>query len=77
MPAFVRRGRDVQVEIGRRKLKVAHRSGSAAEWTTLVDGQLTWDVNKEECVWTLDPANKINVKSKFWILLFKLPYFYV
>ena len=60
VPSYVRRGREVQVDVGRRSLKVKHLT-DAGQWVTIVDGKLTWDVNKEECVWTLDPASKINV----------------
>ena len=60
MPAYIKKGRDVKVDIGRRSLKVAHKD-SNGQWQQLVDGALTWDVVKDECMWTLNPGENVHV----------------
>ena len=61
MPAFIKKGKDVQVDISRKHLAVRHRAPEGGAWVTLVDGPLTWDVHKEESMWTLEPGRKILV----------------
>ena len=62
VPAFIRKGKDVQVTINRKHLQVRHRAQTGADWVTLVDDALTWDVKKEESMWTLEPGCKVSVR---------------
>ncbi len=60
VPGHIKKGRDVQVTIARRHL-VAKYKTSNGEWETAVDEDLTWEINKEESMWTLDPGKYIHV----------------
>ena len=56
------KGRDVRVEIRRKHLTMSYHDVTG-EWVTVVDGDLTWDVNKEECMWTLVPREHVHVSQ--------------
>ena len=50
VPAYVRKARQVQVVIEKKKLRVLHQS-DCGKWLTLVQGPLTWEINREESMW--------------------------
>ena len=58
----MRKGKDVQVTIGRKHLCVKHRE-SVGSLTVLVDGDLCWDVQKDECIWSLEPGKCVLVSQ--------------
>ncbi|KAK2192271.1 hypothetical protein NP493_35g02031 [Ridgeia piscesae] len=60
VPKHIAKGRDVRVDIQRKHLTMTYRDVSG-EWVTAVDGDLIWDINKEECVWTLVPREHVHV----------------
>ncbi len=60
IPAHVKKGRDVQVTIERKRLKAKHRT-ETGEWTQVLDNELCWDINKEESMWSLVPGEHIHV----------------
>jgi len=62
VPKHIAKGRDVRVDIQRKHLTMTYRDVSG-EWVTAVDGDLIWDINKEECVWTLVPREHVHVSD--------------
>ncbi|XP_071105880.1 nudC domain-containing protein 3-like [Haliotis cracherodii] len=60
VPPYIKKGKQVEVTIEKRHLRVCYRDDKNVS-QTVVDGNLTWDVNKEECMWSLVPAEHVHV----------------
>ena len=60
MPPHIQRGTDVAVEIARKRVRVACRDADG-KLVDVVNGELTWDVHKEESLWSLVPGEHIHV----------------
>ncbi|WAQ96656.1 NUDC3-like protein [Mya arenaria] len=60
VPSYIKKGRDVKVDIAKKHLKVSHKDDQG-QWKVLVDGSLTWEVHKDECIWTLNPGANVQV----------------
>lgn len=62
VPSYIRKGRDVKVDVAKKHIKVSHKDDKG-QWNVVVDGDLTWEVNKEDSMWTLNPGEKIHVNK--------------
>lgn len=62
VPPYIKKGKQVEVTIEKRHLRVCYRDDKNVS-QTVVDGNLTWDVNKEECMWSLVPAEHVHVSQ--------------
>jgi len=60
VPSHIQRGADVAVEIARKHLSVAYKD-TDGKLVNVVNGELMWDVHKEESMWSLVPAEHIHV----------------
>ena len=54
------KGKDVRVDINRKHLKVSFVTASSG-MTVVIDDDLTWEVNKENSLWTIVPGEHIHV----------------
>nr|CAD7461322.1 unnamed protein product [Timema tahoe] len=59
VPCNIKKGKNVRVDVKASNLSVAVLD--SGQWSTLLAGELSWKVNKEESVWTLVPGNEINI----------------
>ncbi|KDR10273.1 NudC domain-containing protein 3 [Zootermopsis nevadensis] len=71
VPAYITKARDVHVNITATYLSVAIRGDEPQEWKTLVDGELCWQTNKADSMWSLEPGKHIQVhfektKERWW-----------
>ena len=60
MPPNIKKGRQVKADIKSKHIQVSILE-SDGKWNVLVDNALTWDVNKEESMWTLVPGEFVHV----------------
>ena len=60
--AHIKKGRDCRVTIDKKHVKVEYKDTSGG-WTVAVNGDLTWDVHKDESVWSLVPGDHIHVSD--------------
>ena len=60
MPSYIKKGRDVKVDVTKKHIKVAHKD-EQGQFYTVVDGDLCWEVNKEDSMWTLNPGENVHV----------------
>ncbi|KAL4240886.1 protein localization to pericentriolar material [Mactra antiquata] len=60
VPDYIRKGRDAKVDIGKKHLKVSYKDDTG-QWKMIIDGDLTWEVQKDECMWTLNPGDNIHI----------------
>lgn len=60
VPRHVQRGADVRVEIARRHLRVAYKDADGM-LVDVISGELTWDVHKDESMWSLVPGEHVHV----------------
>lgn len=60
VPSYIRKGKDVKVDVAKKHIKVSHKD-EAGQWKVVIDEDLTWEVNKEDSMWTLNPAENIHV----------------
>ncbi|CAH1795000.1 unnamed protein product, partial [Owenia fusiformis] len=70
VPATIKKGRDVKVEIKRKSLKFELKTATGTP-EMIIDGALTWDVNVEESMWTLEPGKHVHinlekVQDRWW-----------
>lgn len=70
VPPNIQRGADVVVEIARKRVRVAYRDADG-KLVDVVNGELTWDVHKEESMWSLVPGEHIHinlekVQERWW-----------
>ena len=72
IPKYVAKSCNVRVEIKRKHLMVSYRNTDDV-WCPLVDDDLTWDINKEESLWTMVPHKHIHVTFTIIILCCILP----
>jgi hypothetical protein len=68
IPKYIRKGKDIQVVIEKKHIQVSHKdeTGSTVE---LMEGELCWEINKEESMWNLVPGEHIlvgTVEIIFW-----------
>lgn len=77
IPEYILKGRDVKVDIGKKHLKVSHKTNSGT-WSEIIDDDLPWEVNKEESMWTLVPKEHVHVsfRSEIHVSIFLLPGFF-
>ncbi|ESO07290.1 hypothetical protein HELRODRAFT_170619 [Helobdella robusta] len=74
VPAHIKKGRDVKVDIGRKHMKVSYvdqQLPKSSQLVALVDGELSWDVHKDEAFWSLVPGEHIHislekVRDRWW-----------
>ncbi|KAL3873504.1 hypothetical protein ACJMK2_036613 [Sinanodonta woodiana] len=59
VPSYIKKGKDVQVDLSKKHLKVSHKDQSG-QWVQIVNGELTWDVHHTECIWSLVPGEHIH-----------------
>ena len=50
------------MDIQKKHLKVVHKDKDGG-WTTVVDDDLTWEVHKDECIWSLIPGEHVHVSD--------------
>ena len=62
MPVYVKKGKEVKVDIQKKRLKVQYRDQTGA-WLPVVDEALSWDINKEESMWSLVPGEHVHVST--------------
>ena len=62
VPAFIRKGKDVKVDIAKKHTKVQYKD-ETGEWMVVIDSDLTWDVRRDECMWTLTPGKNVLVSQ--------------
>ncbi|KAL3877295.1 hypothetical protein ACJMK2_035025 [Sinanodonta woodiana] len=60
VPSYIKKGKDVQVDLGKKHLKVSHKDQSG-QWVEIVNGELTWDVHHTECIWSMVPGEHIHI----------------
>ena len=48
----MKRAKQCRVNIGKKHLKV-EVAGTSGAWETVIDGDLCWEINREESMWTL------------------------
>ncbi|XP_045213540.1 nudC domain-containing protein 3-like isoform X2 [Mercenaria mercenaria] len=60
VPSYIRKGRDVKVDISKKHVKVAHKDESG-QYKVVIDGDLTWEVHKDESMWTLNPGENVHI----------------
>ncbi|XP_060553201.1 nudC domain-containing protein 3-like [Ruditapes philippinarum] len=60
VPSYIRKGRDVKVDISKKHVKVAHKDENG-QFKVVIDGDLTWEVQKDESMWTLNPGENVHV----------------
>jgi len=60
VPSYIKKGRDVKVDVTKKHIKVAHKD-EQGQFNTVVDGDLCWEVNKEDSMWTLNPGENVHV----------------
>lgn len=70
VPPHIQRGADVVVEITRKCVRVAYKDADG-KLVDVVDGELTWDVHKEESLWSLVPGEHVHinlekVQERWW-----------
>lgn len=68
VPSYIRKGRDVKVDMSKKHVKVSHKD-ETGQFKVVVDGGLTWEVQTEESMWTLNPGENVHV-SFFLVHLF-------
>lgn len=74
VPKSVAKGKDVQVEIGKKRLCVRYRDPDG-EWREGVNGELSWEVRADESMWTLTPGQYVLVnlekkEERWWEAVF-------
>ncbi|KAK7113456.1 nudC domain-containing protein 3-like [Littorina saxatilis] len=60
VPKTVLKGKDVQVDISKKRLSVRYRNASGG-WEEVLNGDLTWEVRADECMWTLSPGQHVHI----------------
>ncbi|XP_060063446.1 nudC domain-containing protein 3-like [Ylistrum balloti] len=60
VPKYLTKGKDVKVVIERKRLKVSHKQDTG-QWLDIVDDDLSWEVMKEESMWSLVPGDHVHV----------------
>ncbi|XP_062615931.1 nudC domain-containing protein 3-like [Saccostrea cucullata] len=60
IPNYIVKGKDVKVEIEKKHVKVSHKTDSGT-WVEVVNGDLPWEINKEESMWTLVPKEHVHI----------------
>ena len=60
VPPHVQRGADVTVDITRKHLRVSYKDADGKP-VDVIDGELTWDVHKDESMWSLVPREHVHV----------------
>lgn len=58
IPSYIRKGKDIKVCIEKKHIKVSHKD-EAGQMVELMNGELCWEINKEESIWNLVPAEHI------------------
>ena len=62
MPKHITKAKDVRVSILKKHLTARCR-GDGGEMEVIVDEDLTWDVHKDESMWSLVPGEHIHVST--------------
>ncbi|XP_013393896.1 nudC domain-containing protein 3-like [Lingula anatina] len=70
VPNFILKGRDVKVDIQKKHLHVAFRDPDGM-MVDVINEDLTWDINKQESIWTLVPGQHVHinlekVQERWW-----------
>lgn len=70
VPPHIQRGADVAVDIARKRVRVAYKDADG-KLVDVVNGELTWDVHKDESLWSLVPGEHIHinlekVQERWW-----------
>ncbi|VDI63046.1 Hypothetical predicted protein [Mytilus galloprovincialis] len=58
IPNYIKKGKDIKVCIEKKHIKVSHKDESG-QMVELMNGELCWEINKEESIWNLVPAEHI------------------
>jgi len=69
VPSHIQRGADVAVDIARKHVRVAYRDHDG-KMVDVVNGELTWEVHKEESLWSLVPGEHVHVSLICALLYF-------
>jgi len=69
VPSHIRKGKQVNVNISRKHLKAVILDGD--ETDTCIDEDLSWEVHKDDCFWSLVPGEHIHinldkVQERWW-----------
>jgi len=62
VPSHVHRGSAVTVEIARKHLRVAYKDADG-NLVDIINGELMWEVHKDESMWSLVPGDHVHVSS--------------
>ena len=62
VPSDIRRSADVSVEISRKHLRVSIKSSASGQFVDVVNGELSWEIKKEESMWSLVPGDHVLVR---------------
>ncbi|CAG5134483.1 unnamed protein product [Candidula unifasciata] len=60
VPKSVVKGKQVKVDIQKKHIRVSALTDDGS-WSNLVDGDLSWEVNTEESMWTLIPGEFVHI----------------
>lgn len=60
VPSHIQRGADVRVEIARKHLQVSYKDADG-KLVDVISSDLTWDVHKDESMWSLVPGEHVHV----------------
>ncbi|XP_063443965.1 nudC domain-containing protein 3-like [Mytilus trossulus] len=58
IPNYIKKGKDIKVCIEKKHIKVSHKDESG-QMVELMNGELCWEINKEESIWNLVPTEHI------------------
>ncbi|CAG2211147.1 unnamed protein product [Mytilus edulis] len=64
IPNYIKKGKDIKVCIEKKHIKVSHKDESG-QMVELMNGELCWEINKEESIWNLVPAEHI-LQERWW-----------
>ncbi len=62
IPSYVKKGNEVKVEIEKKRIKAMYKDDKGL-WQTQIEGELCWDIRKEESMWSLVPGEHIHVSN--------------
>ncbi|KAK3089970.1 hypothetical protein FSP39_008118 [Pinctada imbricata] len=60
VPKYITKGKEVKVTIERKHLTVSHKTDTGG-WKEVINEDLTWDINKEESMWSLVPSQHVHI----------------
>lgn len=65
VPRNLVKGKQIKVDIKKKHLKVSYRADNGEE-IIFIDDDLMWEVQKDDCMWSLIPGEHIHVSLVFY-----------